>query len=253
MRKRSLATVTVGLMILLAPSVAAEAADIKVLSAAAMRPVLNELGPRFERETGHKLVIQYNVIGMLKRQIEGGEPFDVALLSTPFIEDLAKQGKIASGTPTNIARSGIGVFVRTGGPKPDIKSADAFKRTMLNAKSIGYSKEGATAMHLAGVFERLGIAEPMKAKTKYVPPGEAATSIAKGEAELGLVVIAAVEPTAGVELLGPLPADLQSYIGYTGGVGAAAKEAKAGKAFIDFLKAPAAVPVLKAKGMEPIL
>jgi molybdate transport system substrate-binding protein len=241
-----------GFMILLAYGLAAEAAEIKVLSAAALRPALNELGPRFERETGHKLVIQYEVVGVLKRQIEGGERFDVAILTTPFMEDLAKQGKIAADTRANIARSGIGVFVRAGAPKPSIKSADAFKRAMLNAKSVGYSREGATAMYLATLFERLGIAEQMKAKTKYVQAGRAAQSVADGEAELGLVVISAIEPVPGVELLGPLPAELQHYVGYTGGVGAAAKEAKVCKAFIEFLRAPAAVPVLKAKGMEPI-
>jgi molybdate transport system substrate-binding protein len=241
-----------GIMILAAPGVTAEAADVKVLSAAALRHVLNELGPRFERETGHKLAIQYDVVGVLKRQIEGDEQFDVALLTTPFIADLAKQGKIAAGTSAHIARSGIGVFVRTGAPKPDIKTAEAFKRAMLGAKSIGYSKEGATAMYLATLFDRLGIAEPMKAKTKYLPVGRAAQSVAGGEVELALVVISAIEPVPGAELLGPLPAELQSYVGYTGGIGTAAKDAKAGKALLDFLKAPAAVPVLKAKGMEPI-
>src|SRR5262245_41245194 len=237
MRKSSLAAaLTVSLMIMLGQSGAAEAAEIRVLSAAAMRPVLNELGHRFERETGHKLVIQYDVVGVQKRKIEAGEPFDVALLTTPLVEDLTKQGKIAAGTSANIARSGIGVYVRTGAPKPDITSADAFKKAMLNAKSIGYSRDGATAMHLVGVFQRLGITEQMKAKTKDVPAGTAAAAVAKGEAELGLVVIAAVESPTGVELHGPLPADLQSYVGYTGGIGAAAKEAKAGKAFIEFLK-----------------
>jgi len=254
MRTKSLAAAaTVGFMILLAHGLAAEAAEIKVLSAAAMRPALNELGPRLECETGHKLVIQYDVVGVLKRQIEGGERFDVAILTTSFIDDLAKQGKIAADTRANIARSGIGVVVRAGAPKPDIKSADAFKRVMVNAKSIGYSREGATAMYLASLFERLGIAEQMKAKTKYMQPGRAAQSVADGEAELGLVVISAIEPGPGAELLGPLPAELQHYVGYTGGIGADAKEAKAGKAFSEFLRAPAAVPVLKAKGLEPTL
>jgi molybdate transport system substrate-binding protein len=221
-----------GFMILLAQGVAAEAAEVKVLSALAMSPVMNELGPQFERATGHNLVIQ----------------FDVAILTTSLIDDLVKQGKIAAGTRANIARSGLGVIVRTGAPKPDISSADAFKRTMLDAKSISYGKEGATAIYLPGLFERLGIAEQMKSKTKH----SGAQSVADGEAELGLIVISAFQPVPGAELLGPFPPALQNYVGYTGGVATAAKEADAGKALLNFLKATAAGPVLKAKGMEPI-
>ena len=246
------AAATFGLMILLAQGVAAEAAEVKVLSATAMRSVMNELGPQFERATGHKLVIQFDVIGVLKRQIDAGERFDVTILTTPLIDDLVKEGKIAAGTRADIARSGIGVIVRAGASKPDISSADAFKRAMLNATSISYAREGATAIYLASLFERLGIAEQMQSKTKLLPAGRGAQSVAEGEAELGLIVISGFEPVPGAELLGPLPPELQNYVGYTAGVGATAKEGEAGKALINFLKAPAAVPVLKAKGMEPI-
>lgn len=246
------AAATFSLMILLAQGVAAEAAEVKVLSALAMRPVMNELGPQFERATGHKLVIQFDVIGVLKRQIDAGERFDVAILTTPLIDDLVKEGKIAAGTRADIARSGVGVIVRTGAPKPEISSADAFKRAMLNAQSISYAKEGATAIYLAALFERLGIAEQMQSKTKLLPGGRGAQSIAEGEAEFGLIVISAFEPVPGAELLGPLPPELQNYVGYTAGVGASATEGEAGKALLNFLKASAAVPVLKAKGMEPI-
>jgi molybdate transport system substrate-binding protein len=123
---------------------------------------------------------------------------------------------------------------------------------MLDAKSISYAKEGATAIYLAGLFERLGITEQMPSKTKLLPAGRGAQSVAEGEAELGLIVISAFEPVPGAELLGPLPPELQHYVGYTAGVGATAKEGEAGKALINFLKAPAAVPGLKAKGWEPI-
>jgi len=240
-----------GFMILLAHGFAAEAAEIKVLIVGALQPALHELGPRFERETGHKLAIQYSVVGKLKGRIEGGEGFDVAILTTPIMEDLAKQGKIGADTRANIARSRIGVYVRAGAPKYDIKSADAFKRAMLNAKSISYHREGAIAMSLATLFERLGISEQMKAKTKYPQGARAAKSVADGEAEIGLIPIGAVETVPGLELLGPLPAALQVSIGYTGGVGAAAKEAKVGKVFIEFLKTPEAGLVLKANGLSP--
>jgi molybdate transport system substrate-binding protein len=239
------------LMILLAQGVAAEAAEVKVLSAAAMRSVMNELGPQFERATGHKLVIQFEVIGVLKRQIDAGEWFDVATLTTPMIDDLVKEGKIAAGTCADIARSGLGVIVRTGAPKPDISSADAFKRAMLNATSISYSKEGPTAIYVAGLFERLGIAEQKNSKTKH-PPASLAQFVADGEAEFGLSVISGFQPAPSAELLGPFPPELQNYVGYAGGVGVTAKEGEAGKALLNFLKAPAAIPVLKAKGMEPM-
>jgi len=240
-----------GLMMLLARGVAAEAAEVKVLCARALESVMNELGPRFERATGHQLMIQFDTVGVLKRQIDAGERFEVAILITPLIDDLVKAGKIAAGTRADVARSGIGVIVRTGAPKPDINSADAFKHTLLNAKAVSFQKEGATAIYLETLFERLGITEQMKPKTKMPPAGRGVEFVAEGESELGLMTISSFEPVPGAELLGPLPAELQSYIGYSAGVGTAAKEAEVGKALINFLKAPAAVPVLKAKGMEP--
>jgi molybdate transport system substrate-binding protein len=241
-----------GLMTLWAQGVAAEAAEVKVLCAGAMRAVMKELGPRFEHATGHQLMVQFDVVGALKRQIDAGEKFDVAILTTSLIDDLVKEGKIAAGTRADVARSGLGVIVRTGAPKPDINSADAFKRALLNAKSISYAKEGATGVYLESLFERLGITEQMKPKTKFPPTGRGVQSVAEGETELGLMFISTFEPVPGAELLGPLPPELQSYVGFSAGVGTAAKEAEAGKVLINFLKAPAAVPVLKAKGMEPI-
>jgi molybdate transport system substrate-binding protein len=213
---------------------------------------MNELGPQFEHATGHKLVMRFDNIGVLKRQIDAGEEFDVTILTPSLIDDLGKEGKIAAGTRTDIARSGIGVIVRTGAPKPDISSAEAFKRAMINATSISYAKGGATAIYLASLFARLGIAEPMQSKTTLLPAGRGAQSVAEGEAELGLIVISGFAPVPGAELLGPLPPELQNYVVYTAGVGATAKEGEAGKALINFLRAPAAVPVLNAKGLEPI-
>ena len=165
-----------GLMTLWAHGGAAEAAEVKVLCAAAMRSVMNELGPGFERATGHQLMIQFDVVGALKRQIDAGERFDVAILTTPLIDEVVKNGKIAAGTRADVARSGLGVIVRTGAPKPDISSADAFKRALLNAKSISYAKEGATGIYLESLFERLGITEQMKPKTKFPPTGRGVQS-----------------------------------------------------------------------------
>lgn len=249
MKIRALAGAAVCSLVILAQSFVAGAAEVKVLSAGAMRGVMNELGPRFEQATGHKLVIQFGEVGALKRQIDTGEAFDVAMLTAPLMDDLVKEGKIASGTRTDIARSGLGVIARAGAPKPDISSVDAFKRAMLDAKSFAYAKEGATANHVALLFERLGIAEHMQ--PKLMPVALASESVAKGEAELGLVIMSAFGSVPGIELIGPLPSELQNYVRFAAGASAAAKEPAGSKALIDFLKAPTAIPVLKAKGMEP--
>lgn len=245
------AAAKIGVVVLLTHGVAAEAAEIKVLSAPAMRAVINELGPQFERATGHKLVIQFGLGAVLKRQIEAGATFDVAIFTPPVIDDLIKGGKIAAGTRADIARSGIGVAVRAGGPKPDISSVDAFKRALLNAKSVAYAGEGATGIYFMGLLERLGIAADMKAKLKPMAGGAAVPAVARGEAEIAVIPTASVFGVPGAELVGPLPSELQTYIVFTTGVGATAKEPEAAKALIRFLTAPAAVPVIKAKGMEP--
>jgi molybdate transport system substrate-binding protein len=247
------AAAKIGCVLLLAQGVAAKAAEVTVLSAFPMRPVITEAGPEFERTTGHKLATKVDVVGVLKRQIEAGETFDVAILTSPIIDDLVKQGKIAAGTNAGIARVGTSVGVRAGAPKPDISSAEAFKRALLNAKSIAYTPEGVTGMHLVGVFERLGIAEQMKAKTKPQKGGDGIVqAIASGEAELGLAITNIFLSVPGVEHTGPFPEELQNYVVYTAGVGAGAKDAEAGKALIKFLTAPGAVPVIKAKGLEPV-
>jgi len=240
----------IGVMIVLAQGAAAYAAEIKVLHTPAFRAVINDLGPQFERSTGHKLVIKVEVSAVLKRQIEAGETFDVAILTRMHIDDLTKQGKIASGTRAHIARSGIGVGARAGASKPDISSVDAFKRMLLNAKSVTYSAEGASGIHFNSLLDRLGIAAEMKPKLKPVATGVTAERVARGEAEIVVAPIPSIVAVPGVELVGPLPSELQSYIDFTAGVASGAKEAEAAKALIKFLAAPAAAPVLKAKGME---
>ena len=186
----------------------------------------------------------------MKQRIEAGETFDVAILLPPLIEDLIKQGKIAAGTRTDIARSGMGVGVRAGAPKPDIGSVEAFKRALLNAKSVAYSKEGASGVYFKGLLERLGIVEQMNPKLMPTPADTLAKVVPSGEAEM-IVVPISVILVPGAELVGPLPSELQTYINFVAGVSAGAKETEAARALIKFLTAPAAVPVLRAKGMEP--
>jgi molybdate transport system substrate-binding protein len=253
MRMSSFGTaIKVGFFMLLAQGVAVEAAEIKVLNTAALTALMNELGPQFERQSGHKVVMKTEVSAALRRQIDTGETFDVAVLNPSHVDDLIKVGKIAPDTRTDIARAGVGVGIRSGAPNPDISSVEAFKRTLLNAKSVAHSKEGASGVHFAGLIERLGIAEEMKPKLKPMGGGAVVQTVATGEAEIVVVVIPPILAMPGVELVGPLPSELQTYVGFTAGVSPNAKEPDAAKALINFLTAPEAVAVIKAKGMEPV-
>jgi molybdate transport system substrate-binding protein len=230
---------------------AVDAAEIKVLASNALKTALEELGPQFEKASEHKLSFTFNAAVPLKAEIEKGVAFDVAILSAPITDDLVKQGKLVAATRADIARSGAGLAVKRGAPKPDI-TTEAFKRALLDAKSICYVEQGATGIYLKGLFERLGIAEQLKGKTKLLPPSNpAAHAVANGEAEIGMTQISEILPYAGAELVGPLPAEIQLSSVYPAAVGTGAKEPDAAKAFIKFLTAPAAMPVLKAKGLEP--
>ena len=175
-----------GFIALLAQGVAANAAEVKVMAGAAMPGAFGELGPQFERATGHKIVIQYGAGATFKRQIEAGEAFDLVIIGSDGVDDLIKQGKIAGDTRVDIVRVGIGVAVREGAPKPDISSVDAFKSTLLSVKSVTYAPDGATGRHLAKVFDRLGIAEQVKAKTKPNALDRVPQVVAAGEVELAI-------------------------------------------------------------------
>ena len=254
MRVGSLAAAaTIGCTLLLAQAAAADAAEIKVIASVGVKAVLEELAPLFERATAHSLKITFGTSVPLKRQIDGGESFDVVILTPPLLEDLAKQGKVAAGTPVNVTKAGIGVAIRAGAPKPDISTADAFKRTLIDAKSIAYSKEGQSGTAMARLVEAIGIAEQMKDKTVLeTRSGQTAANVAEGNAELAFTLLSEILPIAGVQVAGMLPAELQSYVVFTAGIGAGVKDQQPAKAFIDFFKAPAAIPLMKAKGMEPV-
>lgn len=245
----------IGFMILFAQGLAAEAAEVKVIAGTAMRAIWEELGPQFERATDHKLVIWYGNTGTIRRRMEAGEVFDLLVTGSSGADEYTKQGKIAADARTEIARVGMGVGARAGAPKPDISSVDAFKRALLNAKSVTYAPEGAVGIHVARVFERLGIAEQMKAKAKLQPQsgqGLGLQAIVDGEAELGFMFTNQLLSVRGVELVGWFPPELQRYNLYTAGLGTAAEQPEAAKALIKFLRSPAAVAVIKAKGMEPV-
>jgi len=231
---------------------AANAAEIKVIASVGVRAVLTDLAPAFERASGHKLSIVYGTAVPLKRQIDSGETFDVVVLVPTMLDDLVKQTRVLAGTSTDVAKVGVGIAVRKSEPKPDISSADTFRKTMLAAKSVTYTKESQTSAVLMPVMDRLGIVGEMTPKTILETSSSAtAQNVANGKAELGFILISEILPIKDIELAGPLPAELQRYVVFTAGIGATSKDTAAARAFIDFLKAPAAVPVLKANGMEP--
>jgi molybdate transport system substrate-binding protein len=237
-----------GLALVLPP--AAEAAELKVLAGGSMTGPLNELGPEFERASGHKLVIHFDSTPNLIKQATSA-PFDLGVVPVDVFKDAAAKARFASGPTIDIARVGYGVAVRAGAPKPDISTPDALKKTLLDAQSITFLPASAAGAYVSSVFDRLGIGEAMKAKTRpQTATGEIAKAVAKGDAELGVFLIN-VLMAPGVEFAGPFPAELQQELVFTAAVAADSKEAEAAKAFIAFLKTPAAVSVIKAKGMQP--
>lgn len=232
----------------------AAGAEIKVLSAGAFKQVLLALVPDFERTSGHKVTVENDTVGALTKRIEGGEAFDLAVLTPKAVDDLAKEGKLVPGSRANLARVGVGVVVKDGTPKPDIGSVGSFKQALLAAKSVAYidpAAGGSSGIYVAGLLDKLGIAGEVKPKAKLIPGGAVAEHVAKGEAELGIHQISEILPVKGVTLVGPLPAEIQNYTVYAAGIGAHAKEGDAAKALIKALSGPAAAEVLKSKGMEP--
>jgi molybdate transport system substrate-binding protein len=229
----------------------ARAAEITVLASAAVKEAYNELVPGFERSTEHKVATTWaGTVDMLKR-LQGGEVFDIVIMAGPAIDDFIKQGKIVPGSRVDLAKSGVGVAVKTGAAKPDISSGDAVKRAMLAAKSIAYST-GPSGVYMAALFQRMGIADEIKGKVKITPPGvPVGELIARGEAEIGFQQVSELLPVAGIDMIGPLPPDVQQITVFAGGIHTGATHADAAKALLQFLSAPAAAPVLKKKGLEP--
>jgi len=231
----------------------AEAAEIKVLTAGAYKGVLVALLPEFEKSSGHKVVLDNDTAGALQKRISGGEAFDLAVITPGVVGTLAKEGKIA-GSPVNLARVGIGVVVKEGAPVPNVATVDAFKQAVLAAKSVAYidpASGGSSGIYLANLFEKMGIADQVKPKAKLKQGGYVADLIVSGEAELGIHQISEIVPVKGAHLVGPLPAEIQNYTTYAGGLSASAKEPDAAKALLAFLTSETAAAVLKSRGMEP--
>jgi len=233
---------------------AAIAADITVLSAGGIRPPLEELASQFQRTTSHKVALRFVGGATMKEELQKGAAFDVVVAEGNVIDEFIKSGRIAARSRADVARAGVGIGIRAGGAKPDIASVDALRRALLDAKSIAYSKEGMAGQHFVGLLERLGIANEVKPKlvaTVTNEPGRATFDLVRrGEAELGVAAIATVF-TTGIDVVGPIPKELQRYIDFAAATGTSAKEPQAAAAFVQFITAPAAASVFKAKAMEP--
>jgi molybdate transport system substrate-binding protein len=241
--------------LILAMSQLAQAAEIKVVSGGAFKQVLNALAARYRGETGIALDIIYRTVGQHLASIHGGEEdFDVAILTPAAIGELAKEGKVAPGTRVDLAKTGIGVMVKAGAPAPNIATVEAFKQALLAAKSVAFidpKAGGSSGLYVEGLLRRLGIAEAINAKAVLVHGGAVADRVADGKAEIGIHQISEILPVAGVRLVGPLPAEIQNFTVYAAGIGAAAKDAAAARAFVEFLAGPQALPIIIAKGMQP--
>jgi len=228
------------------------AAEIKVLASNGVKAALEELAPVYERQTGNKLSITFGLAAVLKRQIESGEPFDFAILTDAGIDDLAKLGKVDAASRVSIARSGVGIGIKKGAPRADIGTPDALKRALLDAKSISWAKEGQSGIYFAKLLERMGIAEQMKPKVHLAASGgEVGKLVAGGEVQYGVILVNELMAAPGVEVLGPLPAELQSYTAFHGAASTSSKNAAAAWALGKFLTVRAARDVFKAKGQEP--
>jgi molybdate transport system substrate-binding protein len=250
MHKLSLTAAMLGLAIALAPAAGANAADLKVLAGGSMTTSLRELGPRFERASGHKLDMTFAATPDLIKMATSA-PFDLGVVPIDVMKDAGAKAKFAASPMMDIARVGYGVAFRAGAAKPDVGTPDALKATLINAKSITFIPGSAAGAYVIKVFERLGVADAMKAKTiAQTVTGKIPEAVASGEAELG-VFLTNVMIAPGVELAGPFPGDLQQELVFVGAVAADSKDAAAAKAFLDYLKTPEAAAAFKAKGVTP--
>ena len=240
-----------GLALVLSPVANAQAIELQILAGGAMTAPLKELGAQFESTSGNKAVFRFGTTPELIKLVTAGGPFDLGVVPREVFKDTSAQSQFVSGPTTDIARVGLGVAVRSGAPKPDISSPEALKQTLLKAQSIATIPASAAGAQVLRLFERLGISEAMKAKTKAQPGrAQVVQAVANGEAELG-VFLANVLTAPGLDLLSPFPAELQQEVIFTAGIAANTKEADAAKAFITYLTSPAATALIKTKGMNP--
>jgi len=249
---------TIGNLVLLLsqwPSSAATSAEITVFATLPLRPVFNEIVPEYTRISGHKIAFGYSNSTTVRDRVMKGEVADMVITMSSLIEELHRAGKILSDGRIEFAKVGIGIQVRKGAPKPDISSVDAFLKTLLSAKSIGYgdgARGNVSGAYIANMIERLKISDELKPKTRLVR-GITALAVAAGEVELGIAQISEIVAQPGIEFVGPLPAELQNYTVFAPGVVASSQHSEIANDLIKFIAARATSPLLKEKGLEPVL
>ena len=233
----------------------AHAAEVKVLTAGAFKQVVLALVPNYERQTGNHVTVDNGTTGQLKKRIEGGEAFDVLVITPAVVDEMIASGRLAAGSKVNLASVGIGVVVKQGAPKPDIATVDEFKRALLKAKTVAYidpASGGSSGIYIDKLLVKLGIADQIRPKAKLKKGGHVADLIVSGEAELGIHQISEIVPVKGVTLVGPLPKEIQNTTTYAAGLSASAKDKDAAQELIQYLSGPDAAAVLKSKGMDPV-
>jgi molybdate transport system substrate-binding protein len=233
----------------------AKAAEIEVISGGAFKQVLNALVRQYQADSGNTVKVTYRTVGQhLKLLKDGEESFDVAILTPEAIGGLATDGKVVADSRADLARTGVGVVVKEGAPRPDIGTVEAFKQTLLAAKSVAYidpKAGGSSGIYVGKLLEQLGVADAVNAKAVLVQGGEVASHVVDGEAEIGIHQISEILAVKGAALVGPLPAEIQNFTVYSAGVSATALHGATANEFVKFLTGPHALPIIKAKGMEP--
>jgi molybdate transport system substrate-binding protein len=235
------------------PAAPARADELIVFSAGAVRAIVTELSEAFRQETGHAVALSFGTVGVTRGKIASGAPVDVVIMTDTAVDDVIREGALVAGSRADLARTGMGVGVREGAPRPDISSPEAFKATLLSAKSLVYvdPAQGATSgIHFKSVLERLGIADAVRAKTQLVAGGYPAEKVASGEAELVVHQISEIVPVKGVVMIGPLPADLQKVTVYSASLATRSTHPEAARAFVAFLTRPAFRPKFAAAGLD---
>lgn len=235
----------------------ASAAEIHVMISGGLTAAYKALVPEFERKTGHKVLTAYGpsmgtTAGAIPVRLERGEPADVLIMVGYALGDLAAQGKVVTDSRVDLVKSPIGIAVKSGATKPDISTADAVKRALLAAKSVAYSDSASGVYVSTDMFQKLGIAEAMKDKARKIPATPVGEIVAKGEAEIGLQQVSELKPVAGIDIVGPLPDELQKITVFSAGIASTSKEPEAGRALIQFLASSDARAELISSGLEPI-
>jgi molybdate transport system substrate-binding protein len=238
--------------LLLCHRAAAQSADVHVLVSNGIKAVVEDMRPQIEHAIGHPLTIEYRPTTALQKEIEAGAQFDAVIVTAESIGQMSKEGKTLGGEGTPISRVGVGIGIPKGAARPDVSTPDAVKRAMLNAKAVAYGPAGASYPYIVKMFESLGIADAMKAKTQFFDTSDGTNgALADGKVDFGFTLVSEILPFKGIELLAPFPPQFQGYVRFAGAVSANAKNPEAAAAMIKVLAGPDSVASIKARGMEP--